>query len=357
MLSVSPVTYSHYYTLLLQDCQADKIKLIERIKMQISFFTNRHDLSYKGGYHYASLGIITSLQKLGHTVPWNAADSPVKFNFCFPEVFEDELDPNQENIWLCAWESTKLQPEWYDIIDQVDQIWAASPWVKWMLESNGFKVNQVYRHGVDPVWAPAQRHVQNKVRFLYEGGAARKNPQLVYEAFKAAFGNNNDVELIIKEKSYSTVRTYDRKGNIIGYPEGNVRLITKVYEQDQMIQLFNMSHCFVSASSGEGYGLPAQQALATGMPTIATEECSPYTQFLGGLGLKSEYVDSPWPQMHPGQVLKPSFDDLVDKLRFVKDNVESLLDVFYKQSFNVHDWADWETLTAEAFEPIFEKYQ
>lgn len=325
--------------------------------MEISFFTNRGDLHTHGGYGVASFGIITSLQRLGHTVPWNSPDSPVKLNFCFPEVFEDELQRNQHNIWLCAWESTLLQPEWYGIVREVDEIWAASPWVKWMLEENGFKVNKIYRHGVDSSWSPRKRSIVNKVRFLYEGGASRKNPQMVFDAFKAAFGDSTDVELIMKEKHHSTVRIYDRNKNIIGQPGGNVKIITKIYEDDQMQQLWNMSHCFVSASSGEGYGLPGQQALATGMPTIATAECAPYDHFLGDLGLKSQYITSPWPQMHPGQVLKPDFDDLVDKLRFVKDNVESLLPQYYSQAFQVHDWADWDTLTSTAFEGIVEKYQ
>lgn len=323
--------------------------------MEISYYTNPGDLHTHGGYGVAGFGIVTALQKLGHRVPFDHAGAPVQLNFCFPSVFADHLRPNQHQIYLCAWESTCLQPDWYEIVDEVNEIWAASPWVKWMLEYNGFDVAKVYRHGVSPDWEPKRREVSDKVRFLYEGGAARKNPQIVYRAFRAAFGFDNDVELIMKEKYSSDVRDYNGQ-NIVGLPSGNVKILTGIYDDETMFELFNSSHCFVSASSGEGYGLPGQQALATGMPVIATKECAPYADFLGNLGLESKYVDSPWPDMHPGMILDPDFDDLVDKLRYVKENIDSLLPKYYKQSFAVHNWADWDVLTDQAFSDVVKHF-
>lgn len=324
--------------------------------MKVSYVTNQGDLHQHGGYGVAGFGIVTSLQRLGHTVPWDDPEAPVQLNFCFPSVFADHLRPGQRQVYLCAWESTKLQPDWYDILDQeVDELWAASPWVKQMLENNGYKVEKVYRHGVDPMWAPKRRTLNNKVRFLFEGGATRKNAQFVFNAFRAAFGDSKDVELVMKEKYQSDVRIYKGE-NIVGVPGGNVIVVSKIYSEQNMLQLFNTSHCLVSASSGEGFGLTGQQALATGIPVIATRECAPYDEYLGELGLDSKYVDSPWPEMHPGQVLKPDFDHLVDRLRYVKENIESLLPKHYKQSFAVHDWADWDTLTDQAFSDLVARF-
>lgn len=323
--------------------------------MDISFFTNPGDLHTHGGYGICGFNIVTSLQKLGHTVPWDSAEAPVQFNFCFPSVFVDHLRPGQHQVHLAVFESTKLQPDWYETLAEVDEIWTASEWCKQIYEDNGFKVTKVFPHGVESIWKPKKRIINDKVRFLYEGGAARKNAQLVFDAFKTAFGNSTDVELIMKEKYSSDVRKY-QNGRIVGLPDGNVKIITKVYEQEQLVQLFHASHVFVSASSGEGFGLPALQSLATGIPTIATEECAPYKRYLFDLGLKSTYIDSPWPEMHPGQVLKPDFDDLVDKLRFTKDNVESLLPIFHKQSFEVHTEYSWVDNTKKAFNDLTNRF-
>lgn len=323
--------------------------------MDISFLTNMGDLNTHSGYGRMGFSIVTALQRLGHKVPWNDPTAPVKLNFCFPSIFVDHLNPDQHNIYLCVFESTKLKPEWYEILDQVDELWCASPWMAKNLESEGIKVHRIYNHGLDPIWSPRKRFVGDKVRFLFEGGASRKNPQMAFDAFKAAFGNRTDVQLIMKEKYNSVVREYQGK-NIIGTPGGNVQVISKIYEEDQMVQLFNQAHCLVHPTSGEGWGCASHQALGTGIPAITTEECAPYVEYLGGLGLKSEYVDSPWKNMHPGQVLKPDFDDLVDKYRYVYDNIESLLPGFYRQAFKIHDRYDWDVLTAEAFENIVEKY-
>ena len=323
--------------------------------MDISFFTNLGDLNTTGGYGRAGFGIVTSLQRLGHRVPWNDPTAPVKINFCFPSVFIDSLNTDQHNVYLGVWESTRLKPEWLDIIPQVDEVWTASEWCKRIYEDNGFKVTNVYPHGLDPSWAPKKRTVGSKVRFLFEGGASRKNPQIAFDAFKAAFGNSNDVQLIMKEKYASSVREY-QGGNIVGTPGGNVKVITKVFEEDAMIQLFNEAHCLVLPTSGEGFSLPPLQMLGTGAPVIATEECIDYSDYFGGLGLKSEYINSPWQGMHPGKVLKPDFDDLVDKYRYVYDNIEILLPQFYKQSWKVHTEYDWDTLTETAFKNIVNKY-
>lgn len=324
--------------------------------MDISFFTNPGDLNTFGGYGVAGLGIVTALQRAGHSVPWNDSRAPVKLNFSFPSVFADYLNPNQHNIYLMVWESTKLQPDWHEIIDEVDEIWTASTWCAKVMAENGYKVSTIYPHGIDPVWRPARRAVRDKVRFLFVGGnGSRKNAQMTFDAFRAAFGVANDVELIMKEKHSSDVRVYSGK-NIVGVPEGNVKVITSVLEQEQMIELYNSSHCFVLPTSGEGFGIPARDALGTGIPSITTVECSEYSNFLGDLGLASDYIDSPWPDMHPGKVLKPDFDDLVDKLRHAKDNIETLLPKYYKQSFLVHDAYDWDTLTEQAFSDVIQRF-
>jgi hypothetical protein len=321
--------------------------------MKISYVTNRGDLNTHGGYGIAGFNIVTSLQKLGHTIPFDDSTAPVQLNFCFPSVFADSLRSDQYQIWLAVFESTKLKPEWYDIVQEVDEVWCPSYKYAKILENDGIKVSKIYPHGLEPMWRPVkrQRLPQDKVRFLFEGGSARKNPQFVYEAFKTAFGDSTDVELIIKEKYQNVVREYSGQ-NIIGSPGGNVKIITKILEPDQMVNLFMMSDCLVGASAGEGFGLPPLQALGMGIPVIFTEEAVPYSNLLRGLGIKSTYGASPWPSMHPGEVLFPDFDDLVDKLKYVKENIDSLLPAFYRQAWQIHDQYDWLTLTEEAFKDI-----
>lgn len=324
--------------------------------MDISFYCNEGDLHLNGGYGIAAFNMVTSLQKLGHKVPFNSSTSPVQFFFAMPSIYADFIRPNQHKIHLLVWESTKFHDDWYEILGEVDEIWTASDWCKQIVEDNGFKVSNVYPHGLDPVWRPMKRKPENKLRFLHDGEpAVRKGGQIAFDAFKAAFGDRDDVELIMKSKGPSTIRKYDKYGSIIGVPDGNVRTITGRYEFEMMIGLYHSVHAMVSPSFGEGFGFPALQGLGTGMPTIATAEWAHYRDYLGPLALKSEYVDSPWPLVHPGQVVKPDFDDLVDKYRYVYDNYDQLAKHYFDQSFDVHEEYHWLKLTEKSFKNIGEQ--
>lgn len=340
--------------------------LVERsaniIDMKIDLFMNPADICTTNGYGNAGLNMVKSLQHAGHQInllPTMASDSDIRINFAFPSIFADYLDPKQYNIYYCVWESTQLQPDWYEILEEVDEIWTASPWCKQMLENEGFEVTNVWPHGIENIWKPRRRSVSNhRFKFLHDGEpTSRKNGQMAFNAFRAAFGNSQDVELIIKSKGQSSIREYNLYGNIVGVPSGNVRVVTEVYENfERMVSLYHSSHCLIMPTAGEGFGFPALQALATGMPAIVTEECAPYQEFLGGLGLKSTYIDSPWQDMHPGKILQPDFDDLVEKMRFVYANQDSLLPAFYRQSWKVHSAYDWNTLTSNSLEKIVGKF-
>lgn len=324
--------------------------------MDISFYCNEGDLNLTGGYGIASYNIITSLQKIGHNVQYNSSTFPVQLFFSFPSFYADFIRPNQHKIHLLVWESTEFPEGWHEILEEVDEIWTASDWCKKIVEDNGFKVSNVYPHGIDPIWKPQKRSVNSRLRFLHDGEpAVRKGGQLAFDAFKTAFGDSDEVELILKAKRSSLVRKYDHYGSIVGVPDGNVRIITSTMELEQVVSLYHQSHVLVSPSYGEGFGFPALQGLATGMPTIATGEWCHYDNFLGDLSLSSTCIDSPWPQVHPGKVVKPDFDDLVDKYRFVYDNYDQLAKKYHSQSFDVHEEYDWVKLTEKSFRNISER--
>jgi hypothetical protein len=58
---------------------------------------------------------------------------------------------------------------------------------------------------------------------------------------------------------------------------------------------------------------------------------------------------SPWPEVHPGKMLKPDFDELVDLYRYTYDNFADLSMMFYAQAPQLHAEYNWEKLTQEAF--------
>lgn len=288
-------------------------------------------------------------------MPYQKTDSPVGLNFAQPIWYR--FYKGQYNIGYTPWESTSLPPDWVDAMNQCDEIWTTSEWCKSVFEDAGVtRPMNIYQHGIEHIWTPKQRIVQNKFKVLHVGEPApRKGGQMALDAFRAAFGDSEDVELTIKGHTDNTTRSY-KDGQLWGSPDKypNVRLTTGTFDIANLISLYHQHHAMIYPSYGEGFGFIPLQAVATGMPTITTSAFCPYTKYV--MGLDSKLVDSPWPLVHPGQVYEPSFDHLVEQLRELRYNYETYAEQAYRNSFRVHVDYDWMNLTKDAFQNVVEKF-
>ncbi len=93
--------------------------------------------------------------------------------------------------------------------------------------------------------------------------AGRKGVDIVFRAFAEEFKSEEDVELVLKTNRPGIV------GVPLQYPK--VKIIRSVYSKKQMSELLYNADCFVFPSRGEGFGLTALEAMATGLPTIVTD--------------------------------------------------------------------------------------
>lgn len=330
--------------------------------MEISFSTIPDNLTTANGYGYAGFNMVLSLQKLGHRVPYQSPSAPVEIFFSQPEFF-DFTSQDQYKIGYTPWESTALPSGWLEGFEECDEVWTPSPLIaQWYKDAGVTKDVHVYEHGIDPVWKPKKRQDTGKIRFLHHGEPApRKGGQLALDAFRAAFGNRDDVELTFKAHNYSLIRAFDRSGSILGVPEdiyNNVHVYRQEFDlETQLIPLYHRNDVMVYPSYGEGFGLIPLQAMGTGMVTICTGAWAPYERLLEPeLKLNSTLGASPWEEMHPGNVFHPDFDHLVDLYRYTYDNFDSLKQRAYKRSFQVHQEYDWTRLTESAFGHIFDRF-
>lgn len=318
--------------------------------MDISFATIPGNLNTTIGYGVAGFNMVRSLQNLGHRVPFADSKCKIEIFFSQPDYWEWS-NQFSYHIGYTPWESTQLMPGWLEHMNLADETWTTSEIIKRWYTAAGVKNVKVYPHGIDPQWTPKNRTVYEKMRFLHMGEPApRKGGQMAVDAFRAAFGDNPDVELTIKAHRLNNTRRY-QDGRIIGAIDdySNVRLVTQELPEDHLISFVKQHHCMVYPSYGEGFGLIPFQAIATGMPTICTAKWADYKSYLGPLGLESKLIDSPWPGTHPGKMLEPDFDDLVEKYRYAYEHFEALSSYFYTQAPQLHAEYNWEKLTAEAF--------
>lgn len=326
--------------------------------MKISFTTLIANITDKNGYGTAGLGIVESLKSLGHEVNFQDPDAPIELAFNQPIYDTFGHTPGQHRIILTPWESSGLPEGWLEKFHEADEVWATSQTVKRWYEEAGVKGDiTVYPHGISKIWTDARkrrRASSRPLRFLYVGSPApRKGGQMVYDAFIENFGNDPNYQLTIKAYGMTEIR-HKVNGRIVaeaGAFSENITVLKDMVSTEEMVEIFKSHDVMVYPSYGEGWGLIPFQAMATGMPTISTAAWADYHHLMvPELKVDSKVIPSPWPHIHPGNMFEPSYDNVVESMRWVADNFETAAGIAYKNSYLLEKEYDWTNITQKVFE-------
>lgn len=192
-----------------------------------------------------------------------------------------------------TWEGTTRSPALEDLAS-FDQIWVPSRptqqvirslWHEGSLTAEG--VVKVIPHCYDPdrFYTGFHREPRDDYRFYWIGAwSQRKNPQGLIRAFAAEFTRADNVSLHLHSAGVAPAAVYMAMGST-GLPSGNgVTGLTSAGERECLPKItFNAEHlsekamcdlhrdndCFVTASRGEAWNLPAFEAMLAGRHVIA----------------------------------------------------------------------------------------
>lgn len=306
------------------------------------------------GYSYAGFKLASALKDNGYKPIWKANDCKVSLSFTQPHGYCQSKDSYR--IGYSPWESTVVPDKWIPLMETQDVIWTTSTFCKEVFLENGIKGPiEVVPHGIDKNDFTLSRRKRNDepFTFLHIGEPSfRKGGQMVFDAYKRLFTRNDDVRLIIKAMSYSTIRKNSEKmsGSIKGFD--GVTVIRDNYSVSQLNELYNSANCFLYPTNGEGFGLLPFQAAATGMPTIATgwSGITDFSKYLIELDYKVADSESNY---HLGQWAFPSFDDLCDKMMYVYKNYDSLAEDSYHKGLALRKEFTWEGSVLPKLEGLF----
>lgn len=330
--------------------------------MHISLYIPRSGLNPAVGFGYAAQNIVNSLHKLGHEVKWSDPKAKIQLNFTQPHLYK--FHKNQYQIGYTPWESTGIRPEWKTKLNSCDEVWATSTWNAEVYKNNGVeKKITVYPHGIEDIWKPKKRIVEDVFKFLHVGEPSpRKSGQLVVDTFIKMYGNNPKYQLTVKAHNHHIIRVYNKKGEL-GTPEmfySNIKIINEEIPAEGLVNLYHQHHCLIYPTWGEGFGFIPLQALATGMPTITTYDWAEYKEFIGPLGLKSKLTNETLPKAigdpHLGNMFKPDEKHLLDQMHDVVDNFSAYSGYYFTQSTRIHEKYNWIELTKNAFSHLEEKF-
>ncbi|HJS00840.1 MAG TPA: glycosyltransferase [Flavobacterium sp.] len=195
-------------------------------------------------------------------------------------IINPNLFKGKYTILFLVWESEYIAPELLEDLNLFNEIWTTSKYCKSIFEKNYDKPIIIVPHPVEVTIKPIENqntialYEQKKFSFLfifsYHSSIERKNPFFLIDAFKTAFTNNQNVELIIKttgakhhKKSKQRLEQYASKAK-------NIRIRDIELDKNSVNHLINNCDSYVSLHHSEGFGLTLAEAMYLGKPTLAT---------------------------------------------------------------------------------------
>jgi glycosyltransferase involved in cell wall biosynthesis len=207
-------------------------------------------------------------------------------------------------VVILPWEFGSAPREWVEEVrERVDRVWVPSAYVRDGYLESGMPpgVVEVVPNGVDLQRFSPRGPVHRLPReaactFLFVGGSIwRKGMDLLLDAWAQAFEPGDDVQLVVKDFGTSSHYRSQTAGERLRAlsERADVAPVTYIDDDmtpDELAALYRACHVFVTPYRGEGFCMPALEAMACGLPVIHTA-IGPTSEFVptgGGWAVPAE---------------------------------------------------------------------
>jgi glycosyltransferase involved in cell wall biosynthesis len=172
-----------------------------------------------------------------------------------------------------AWELPRAPHRWLKDAALVDEVWAPSRYTAQALAGAASPVRVVphplfIEDYASVIPAPRRAPFQGVSVFDFNSSVARKNPQGAIEAWRRAFGDDPACELTLKTQNGQ--RFPEVLAALRASAPANVRVVDEVWPYVDIQSLIAGADVLVSLHRAEGFGLTPAEAMALGVPVLAT---------------------------------------------------------------------------------------
>ncbi len=255
------------------------------------------------------------------------------------------INPPTNGKWIIfqPWEFGSISHSWLlNFRHRVDEIWVYSNYNKECYIEDGIPEDKIkviplgvdtsiYFNDKQPPKTQYTSKSKKSFKFLFVGGTIfRKGIDLLLKAYEQEFSPFDDVSLIIKGVGANSFYSKGSLNQKIEEMENNPNLPEIIYidddipEQD-MKDFYKECDCLVHPYRGEGFGLPAAEAMACGLPVILTHggACDDFTNdnivyYLNNVHRSS--IDIAEPTARQPWVLEPNLQEIAQNMRSVFEN-------------------------------------
>ena len=193
----------------------------------------------------------------------------------------------RRRVGRTTFETDRLPSDWIGRCNAMDEVWVPTEFNRGTFTAAGVDSSklhvvpegvdtEIFRPGVRPLEIPHKRGFTFLSMFDLQ---ARKGFDLLLKAYLAEFRADEDVSLVLKVTQHSGQRV-DTAAELAYFVEREagckledtppIILLDEFVPQSEMPRLYAAANAFVLPSHGEGFGRPYAEALACGLPVIAT---------------------------------------------------------------------------------------
>jgi GT2 family glycosyltransferase len=219
--------------------------------------------------------------------------------FCQADAF-GRVEGRRRVGWTML-EVTGLPQAWVDGCNAMDEVWVPASFNVETFRNSGVRVPiEVMPLGVDvDYFNPKITGFRPTDRFtflsVFEWGE-RKAPEVLLRAFAEEFKESEDVVLLLSVFNRDPSVDVVAEIAALGLPPSApiVVMVNPELAGYQMGSLYRSADCFVVPSRGEGWGMTVLEAMACGLPVIATDWGGPADFLHEGVGypLRWSLVDA-----------------------------------------------------------------
>ena len=271
-------------------------------------------------------------------------------------------DYNGPKIAYTVWESTLYPQEFFNKLQEFDQVWVPSQWQAEITINQGIDAEKVkvVREGVDTnIYYPENlKYDDDKFRFLIFGRwDDRKSIRECIQAFKNVFGGHDKIELIISVDnpfSVDNLKTTEERLEHYNLKSSNIKVL-HFPSNSEYISYLKKGNVFLSCARSEGWNLPLIEAMACGTPSIYSD-CSAQLEFASGKGIPvkikgeipiKEILNSYASKTDGGNHLQgnwyePDFKDLEQKILYAYENYNQLKEQAIIDSEDIRENFTWQ---------------
>ena len=263
-------------------------------------------------------------------------DASIQVVYAQADVFEK--NSGQIKIGYSMLEVTGIPQEWVRQANLMDEVWVPSEFNKLTFQNSGVRVPiHVVPLGIDPAYfSPTIRGNKLNETFtflsIFEWGE-RKAPEILLKAFSDEFSIDEPVVLVCKINNFDGGVNVKNEIEKLGLRSNGGRIFiaeNAILKNYDLGALYTSADCFVLPTRGEGWGMPILEAMACGLPVIATN-WSAQRDFMNERNSFSIEVErmipssAKCPYYEGFQWAEPSYEHLRYQMRWVFENQSEAL--------------------------------